>query len=112
MKSAMMKENALLKDVFERERIIYENIPGMDLAREAYYKGKSEIWAVQYPDAAFALRMRDAVWNSQWLGMNKKRAGIYLNAYLAIIRGQDLSEVRRAFDLEMKKCFYRVFSSK
>ena len=81
----------------EKERIAYSAIPGMDqiLISSPVEREKLE---EEYPDAVFALMVADNL-----LGQDREQCEINQSAYLSILKGEDIADVRFRYDSAVRK---------
>lgn len=81
----------------EKERIAYSAIPGMDqlLSSSPVEREKLE---EEYPDAVFALMVADNL-----LGQDREQCEINQSAYLSILKGEDIADVRFRYDSAVRK---------
>ena len=81
----------------EKERIAYSAIPGMDqlLSSSPVEREKLE---EKYPDAVFALMVADNP-----LGQDREQCEINQSAYLSILKGEDIADVRFRYDSAVRK---------
>ena len=81
----------------EKERIAYSAIPGMDkiLSSSPAEREKLE---EEYPDAVFALMVADNL-----LGQDREQCEINQSAYLSILKGEDIADVRFRYDSAVRK---------
>ena len=81
----------------EKERIAYSAIPGMDqlLSSNPVEREKLE---EKYPDAVFALMVADNL-----LGQDREQCEINQSAYLSILKGEDIADVRFRYDSAVRK---------
>ena len=81
----------------EKERIVYSAIPGMDqiLSSSPVEREKLE---KKYPDAVFALMVADNL-----LGQDREQCEINQSAYLSILKGEDIADVRFRYDSAVRK---------
>ena len=77
----------------EKERIAYSAIPGMDMILSSN-SAEREL----YPDAAFALMIADNL-----VGHDKEQCEINQSAYLSILNGEEIADVRFRYDSAMRK---------
>ena len=81
----------------EKERIAYSAIPGMDqiLSSSPVEREKLE---EKSPDAVFALMVADNL-----LGQDREQCEINQSAYLSILKGEDIADVRFRYDSAVRK---------
>lgn len=81
----------------EKERIAYSTIPGGDkiLSSSPAERDKLE---ERYPDAVFALMVADNL-----LGQDREQCEINQSAYLSILNGEEIADVRFRYDSAMRK---------
>lgn len=81
----------------EKERIAYSAIPGMDqiLSSSPVEREKLE---EKCPDAVFALMVADNL-----LGQDREQCEINQSAYLSILKGEDIADVRFRYDSAVRK---------
>ena len=86
----------------EKERIAYSAIPGMDqlLSSSPIEREKLE---EKYPDAVFALMVADNL-----LGQDREQCEINQSAYLSILKGEDIADVRFRYDSAVSKSKRRL----
>lgn len=81
----------------QKEKTVFETIPGMrELRRATDEKQFSELQS-QYPDAAFALTMA-----SNLFCHDRELNAIHLKAYQAILNGEPVSNVRYRYDYDLE----------
>ena len=85
------------KDLWEKERIAYSNIPGMEKVLCAK-QSEWDVIAAQYPDAVFALMIANNLF-----GHDREQCLINQSAYFAILNGENINDVRFKYDKAMKK---------
>lgn len=86
-----------MRELREIERIVYSRIPGMEKLLCATASERDAI-AVEYPDAVFALSLADNL-----LGLDREQCAINQSAYVAILNGENIADVRFLYDNAMKK---------
>ena len=81
----------------EKERIAYSAIPGMDqiLSSSPVEREKLE---EKYPDAAFALMIADHL-----VGHDREQCEINQSAYLSILNGEKITDIRFRYDNAVRK---------
>lgn len=81
----------------EKERIAYSAIPGMEkiLCSSPAEREKLE---EKYPDAVFALMVADNL-----VGHDREQCEINQSAYLSILNGEEITDVRFRFDNAVRK---------
>ena len=81
----------------EKERNAYSAIPGMDKILSSGPAEREKL-EEQYPDAAFALRIADNL-----VGHDREQCEINQSAYLSILNGEEIADVRFRYDNAMRK---------
>lgn len=81
----------------ERERIAYSAIPGMDMILSSSSAERENLEEL-YPDAAFALRIADNL-----VGHDREQCEINQSAYLSILNGEEIANVRFRYDNAVRK---------
>ena len=81
----------------EKERIAYSAIPGMDqlLSSSPVEREKLE---EKYPHAVYALMIAEHL-----VGHDREQCEINQNAYLSILKGEDIADVRFRYDSAVRK---------
>lgn len=87
---------SLKQSLLEQEALVFSQIPGMDELRSAAASNQPEI-ALVYPDAAFALMILRGL----HLG-NREQDEIHQKAYISILRGEPISNVRFRYDRDQE----------
>ena len=90
-----------MRDLAAREQEAFRNIPGMqELLRTS--PEKREAAQLRYPDAAFALMVADH------LSMgNQEQNAIHQKAYLSILEGEPIQNVRFRYDSDLERYLER-----
>ena len=81
----------------EKERIAYSAIPGMDKILSSSPSEREKLEG-KYPDAVFALMVADNL-----LGQDREQCEINQSAYLSILKGEDIADVRFRYVSAMRK---------
>lgn len=89
------------------EEAVLSGIPGMKKLPSAPSGPEYESWAAAYPDAAFTVQLRQCDRESHFLGLDKEQAEIHHRAYVAILQGQKISDVRFRYDRESAQYLVR-----
>ena len=79
----------------EKEAAVLHTIPGVDLLLGAYSDERQKL-ETQYPDAAFALRIV-----SDLFFPDRELASIHMEAYSAILNGENIPDIRFRYQREM-----------
>lgn len=81
----------------ERERQAFQKIPGMKelMGADALHQ---DTLVGRYPDAAFALKIADNIFCR-----DKEQGAIHQRAYLAILHGENMQDVRFRYDRDMEE---------
>ena len=81
----------------EKERIAYSAIPGKDQIHSSSPVEREKL-EEKYPDAVFALMVADNL-----LGQDREQCEINQSAYLSILKGEDIADVRFRYDSAVRK---------
>lgn len=81
----------------EKERIAYSAIPGMDKILSSTPAEREKL-EERYSDAVFALMVADNLLGQDW-----EQCEINQSAYLSILKGEDIADVRFRYDSAMRK---------
>ena len=81
----------------EKERIAYSTIPGVDKILRSNPAERDKL-EEKYPDAVFALMVADNL-----LGQDREQCEINQSAYLSILKGEDIADIRFRYDSAMRK---------
>lgn len=81
----------------QRERIVFDTIPGMRELRQAASEEQFSKLQAMYPDASFALMTA-----SNLFCKDRELNAIYLKAYRAILEGEPISNVRFRYDYDLE----------
>lgn len=81
----------------QREKIVFDSIPGINELRTASSVDHFLQLQAQYPDASFALMTA-----SNLFCKDRELNAIYLKAYQAILNGEPISDVRFHFDHDLE----------
>ncbi len=87
---------SLKQSLLEQEALIFSQIPGMDELSNATASSQHEMM-LMYPDAAFALMILRGL----HLG-NREQDEIHQKAYISILRGEAISNVRFRYDRDQE----------
>lgn len=79
----------------EKETAILHTIPGVDLLIGAYSDERQKL-ELQYPDAAFVLRIV-----SDLFFPDRELASIHMEAYSAILNGENIPDIQFRYQREM-----------
>lgn len=81
----------------EQERQAFQKIPGMKelMSVDAL---RQDALANRYPDAAFALKIADNIFCR-----DKEQGAIHQRAYLAILHGENMQDIRFRYDRDMEE---------
>lgn len=91
-----MAEIHTVQDLRRMEKEVFAKIPGMDELLSSDSQTVEKAMAI-YPDAAFALMV-----SNNLLCGDREQSEMNQRAYLAILRGEDIANVRFRFDHEMQ----------
>ena len=90
-----------MRDLAAREQAVYSKIPGMkELLRTPPEKMNDA--ELRYPDAAFALMVA----NHLSMG-NQEQNAIHQKAYLSILEGESIQNVRFRYDYDLEQYLER-----
>lgn len=81
----------------EKERISFSAIPGMDMILSSSHAERDKL-EEKYPDAVFALMVADNL-----VGHDREQCEIIQSAYLSILNGEDIADVRFRYDNAVRK---------
>lgn len=81
----------------DRERQAFQKIPGIKELMSADVL-RQDALANRYPDAAFALKIADNIFCR-----DKEQEAIHQRAYLAILHGENMQDIRFRYDRDMKE---------
>lgn len=90
-----------MRSFHSREQAVFSRIPGMDVLLHAKPENYGEAEA-QYPDAAFALMVA----NHLSMG-NQEQNAIHQKAYLSILSGEPIQNVRFRYDYDLEQYLER-----
>lgn len=77
-----------MSDFRKREAVVFSQIPGMRELTTSSYDEQNELRA-KYPDAAFVTMLADDL-----VTCNRELTAINMKAYLAILNGESITNVR------------------
>lgn len=86
----------------QRERIIFDRIPGVIALRTARNEEDAAALKTKYPDAAFALMTA-----SNLFCQDRELNAIHLKAYRAILEGEPVADVRFRYDYDLEQYLER-----
>ena len=87
-----MSKNIKMQDLKAREVTVFSTIPGMNELLQASPAEKAEIES-KYPDADFAIVIASSLFNH-----NRELSEIAQKAYFSILNGENIANVRFAYD--------------
>lgn len=90
-----------MRDLANREKEVYSKIPGM----KELLRSSPDKWSdveLRYPDAAFALMVA----NHLSMG-NQEQNAIHQKAYLSILDGEPIQNVRFRYDYDLEQYLER-----
>lgn len=96
----------------ETEQVLHRDdplscIPGMDRRPFSGCGTEYDLWAETYPDAAFALMIRQGEYQSYFLRLDREQAGIFHRAYMALLRGESIADVRFRYERDTTQYLQR-----
>ena len=81
----------------EKERIAYSAIPGLEMILGSSPAEREKL-EEKYPDAVFALMIADNL-----VGHDREQCEINQSAYLSILKGENIADIRFRYDSAMRK---------
>ena len=90
-----------MRDLAEREQKVFRTIPGVQELLSASADSYEEV-ELHYPDAAFALMVA----NHLSMG-NQEQNAIHQKAYLSILGGESIQNVRFRYDCDLEQYLER-----
>lgn len=88
-----------MKELREREREIFQKIPGMPELLAAHFSADA---VSQYPDAAFAWMISESL-----LRGDREQCEINQRAYFSVLNGDSIANVRARYDADQKRYMER-----
>ena len=86
----------------QRERIVFDRIPGMKELRNAESEEAFSALQTMYPDASFALMTSENLFCR-----DRELNAIHLKAYRSILEGEPVSDVRFRYDYDLEQYLER-----
>lgn len=90
-----------MQDYISREQTAFSRLPGMDVLLRTPPEHRSDA-ELRYPDAAFALMVA----NHLSMG-NQEQNAIHQKAYLSILNGESIQNVRFRYDYDLEQYLER-----